>query len=188
MVLVTAVVMAVLATPGLDYLPPNTLRTPASRVRAEEQMGPVGMHAGWAVAVFNRRCRLPLVKVLEPLQKPFRIAQSWNLYRDGPRRMRELEIQVDGKPVYRMGSSNLNWLAGPLSNRKIRPVVESTARSPESRNWRGLARFVVERARLDYPEATFVALVFEVADFPGEEFEASHRIVAESPEWKARLP
>ena len=186
--LVTAVVMGVLATPGLDYLPPSTLRTPASRADLAEQIGPVGMRAGWGVALFNRRCRLPLVRVLEPLQKPFRIAQSWNLYRDGPKRMRELEIQVDGQVVFRMRDPELNWLEGPLSNRKIRPVLESTARSVESRNWRGLARFVVERARVDYPDARSGALVCEVGDFPGGSFDESHRIVAESPLWEVRLP
>ncbi len=187
LVLSAAIVMGILATPGLDYMPIHTLRSTADQARLEEQVGPVGMRVAWGIAWFNRRVRVPVVKVLEPIQKPFRVAQSWNLYRDGPKRIRRLEVHVDGEPVFRVGDPDLDWLAGPLSNRKLRPVVESTARSVESRNWRGLARFVVNEARKDFPEAQSVALVVEVGDFPGRMLKESHRIIAESPGWEARL-
>jgi len=177
--------MGVLATPGLDYMPRNALRTAKNRALLEERIGAVPARIGFGLVTFNRKLRLPLVELLGPLQKPFRIAQSWNLYRDGPKRMRKMEIQIDDQAVFRLGDPELDWLRGPLSNRKMRPVMESTARSTESRNWRGFARFVIDRAREDYPQAQSVALIFKVGDFPGEQLEETHRVVATAPGWEA---
>ncbi len=183
-----AVAMGILATPGLDFIPSNALKSQRDRDRVEERVGAAGMRVAEGVYGFNRRIRMPLVRLLEPIQKPFRIAQTWNLYRDGPRRVRRMEIQVDGVPVYRTGDPVLQWLGPQLGSRKIRPVLETTTRSRRSRNWKGISRYIVEKAREDYPQAEEVALLFLVGDFPGTRMEESHRIVAQEPLWLVRMP
>lgn len=169
-------------------MPSRALATERARNLVEERVGPVGLQAAELVVGFNEHIRLPMVRLLEPVQKPFRVAQTWNLYRDGPRRVRRMEIQVDGVPVFRMGDSDLQWAGSQIYNRKVRPVLESTAQSRKSRNWKGLSRFLVEKARLDHPDATKVELLFLVGDFPGVRMEESHRVVAESPLWLVRMP
>ena len=183
-----AAAMGILATPGLDFIPANALGSERARALVEERGGATGLQVARWIDGFNRRARLPLVHLLEPIQKPFRIAQTWNLYRDGPRRVRRMEIQVDGDPVYRTGDPVLRWLGPQLASRKIRPVLETTTRSRRSRNWKGLSRFIVERARQDNPQAERVDLLFLVGEFPGVRMEESHRIVAQAPLWLVRMP
>jgi hypothetical protein len=180
--------MGILATPGLDFIPSKALASKQAREQVVERGGAVGLKVGQVVVGFNRYARLPLVHVLEPIQKPFRIAQTWNLYRDGPRRVRRMEIQVDGVPVFRTGDRSLQWLGPQLASRKVRPVLETTTRSRRSRNWKGISRFVVERARQAHPQAEKVELLFLVGDFPGVRMEESHRIVAQAPLWLVRMP
>jgi hypothetical protein len=183
-----AVAMGILATPGLDFIPSNALASERARDLVVERGGAAGLQMAQWIEGFNRRARMPLVHLLEPIQKPFRIAQTWNLYRDGPGRVRRMEIQVDGVPVFRTGDAALQWLGPQLASRKIRPVLETTTRSRRSRNWKGISRFVVERARADHPQAKKVELLFLVGDFPGVRMEESHRIVAQAPLWLVRMP
>jgi hypothetical protein len=180
--------MGILATPGLDFIPSNALGSERARALVEERGGATGLQVARWVDGFNRRARMPLVHLLEPIQKPFRIAQTWNLYRDGPSRVRRMEIQVDGDPVYRTGDPALQWLGPQLASRKMRPVLETTTRSRRSRNWKGLSRFVVEQARQAHPQAEKVEMLFLVGDFPGVRMEESHRIVAQAPLWLVRMP
>jgi hypothetical protein len=180
--------MGILATPGLDFIPAKALGSERARDLVEERGGATGLRVAHWVNGFNQRARMPLVHLLEPIQKPFRIAQTWNLYRDGPRRVRRMEIQVDGDPVYRTGDPALQWLGPQLASRKIRPVLETTTRARRSRNWKGISRFIVERARQDHPQAKKVELLFLVGDFPGVRMEESHRIVAQEPLWLVRMP
>ena len=187
LVLLVAVVMGILATPGLDFMPKGALQTKASTAVVESRLGPLGVEVARGVVAFNRNVRLPMVKLLEPVQKPFRVAQTWNLYRDGPRRVRRMEIQVDGAPVYRTGSDTLDWAQVELANRKLRPVLETTARGRSSRNWRGRSRYIVEKARGDFPDAQQISLLFLVGDFPGVRMEESHRIEAAAPLWIVRM-
>ncbi len=156
-----------LATPGLDFL---------------------GTRDQGVIADFNRTVRVPLIRPLEPIQKPFRIAQNWSLYRDGPARVRRLEVRIDGELRYRSLDSEHAWLAPQLRSRRLRPVVESSCRytNNKAKNWRGLTRFIAERALEAWPEATQVELTCTVSPFPGEDPEPTHRMDALAPDWQPR--
>jgi len=156
-----------LGTPGLDFLD-------------SKDQGVIGR--------FNRAVRVPLIRPLEPIQKPFRIAQNWSLYRDGPARVRRLEVWVAGELRYRSLDSEYDWLAPQLRSRRLRPVVESSCRytSGKARNWRGLTRYVAERALERWPEATQVQLTCTVSPFPGEDARPTHRMEASAPDWTPR--
>jgi hypothetical protein len=62
-------------------------------------------------------------------------------------------------------------------------MVESTARSKNSKNWKGLTRFIVTQARADFPEAKEVVLQSMKGRYPKGEMKPGHRILAEAPDW-----
>jgi hypothetical protein len=177
----------VLATPGLDFLGAQELTSERQVNLLREQAPEPVVKLLVGVAEFNRNYRLPLVEFLEPLQKPFRIAQTWSLYRDGPGKVRRLEVRIDGEPVYRSGDAELDWLAPQLESRRIRPVAETTTRLRQSRNWWGLTRLVVQSARRDFPQTEKVEIVALSGSFPGENLREKHRIVATAPDWHPAL-
>ena len=179
--------MLVLATPGLDFVGVQDLSTERQVDLLREQAPEPVVQLLVGIAEFNRNYRRPLVEFLEPIQKPFRIAQTWNLYRDGPGKVRRLEIRVDGEAVYRSGDDDLDWLSPQLESRRIRPVAETTVRLRQSRNWWGLTRLVVQEARRDFPETEEVVLVALSGAFPGENLQEKHRIVAAAPDWHPRV-
>jgi hypothetical protein len=164
-----AAVLAVMAllflvgTPGLDHL--------GSRLSIKER------------ARLNKTIRAPVKKHLGGFQPLFRVRQSWNLYRDGPRKVYRLEIRVDGEPVYRSEDPVLTWLQPQLRNRRLRPVVESTTKKNKSGNWRGLSRYVVQQARAEWPEATKVELVALKRRRSATRLKSSHRITSTAPDW-----
>lgn len=183
-VLVVHALIWVLATPGLDYLGKHSFITERERSALREEVGEPLARAAFAAAAFNRSVRLPLTDLIAPLQRPFRISQEWNLYRDGPSRYRLLEVWVDGQLRFRTADDAHDWLAPQLRNRRVRPVVESTAMRKGSPNWRGLTRFIVARALAEDAGVREVELRALEGPFPGTELKVHHRVFARAPGWE----
>lgn len=175
--------LALLGTPGLDFLGEGTLSSAADQEMWRKRSVEPWTTAGLLLTKVNREVREPVVDKLAPLQRPFRVSQEWSLYRDGPSKVRRLEVRLDGELVHRSADPAHPWLADVLRNRRIRPVVESTCTSTRGANWRGLGRLVVERARADRPGLKKVELTCTVAEFPGHDATVHHRYVATDPSW-----
>ena len=179
--------LALHGCPGLDYLGKGDFVSERSQNELREQMPEIGVQTAIAIGAFNRRVRLPLVEKTDWIQKPFRVAQTWNLYRDGPGRVNRLEILVDGEVVHRTADGERDWLTPQLRSRRIRPMVESTARKKTSKNWRGLSRFISDRAREDFPGVQSVEIRATQKPFRGGQERVRHRILMSAPDWKAVL-
>ncbi|MDP2310341.1 MAG: hypothetical protein Q8P18_30270 [Pseudomonadota bacterium] len=176
--------LALLGTPGLDFLDAKTLRSAADQAAWRSRNGEPWETVGLVVTRFNREVRLPVVNALSPLQRPFRVSQEWFLYRDGPSKVRRLEVHLDHELVHRSADPAYPWLADVLRNRRIRPVVESTCASANGPNWLGLGRLIVARARAERPAVERVELVCTEAPFPGRDATVHHRYVASAPAWE----
>ncbi len=176
------VVLLIVGTPGLDHL--GWRMSKKSEARMIKRLGPTNTGVAKHLVDFNKEVRRPVAKKVGGFQPVFRIRQAWNLYRDGPYLIYRLEVRVDGEPVFRSKDPDLDWLEAQLSNRRIRPVVESTVKKWKSANWRGLSRFVVAQARAEWPEAKRVELVSLKSKRPGNQSRIQHRIVSSSPDWE----
>jgi hypothetical protein len=187
LLLVVYFLVALHGCPGLDYLGARDFVSEKSRQEIREQMSEIGAQAAFAIGAFNRKVRLPLVRKTEWVQKPFRVAQTWNLYRDGPGRVHRLEIRIDDTLVYRSASDEYDWLEPQLRSRRTRPMVESTTRKRFSKNWKGLTRYIVRKALEDFPEAQEISLLSLSGRYPRGKMKPRHRIVAAAPDWKPEL-
>ena len=176
----------ILATPGLDYMGINDYKTEKSQAQVVQNVGVIPAQFAFGAAAFNRNIRKPLVDLLAPVQRPFRVSQEWSLYRDGPGQYHTFEVWVDDTLRFRTADPNYDWLAPQLRNRRVRAMVESTAMKRDSPNWRGLARYIVAQAREDFPDAQGVQIKCQVGPYPGSQLTLSHSIVAAAPDWKAR--
>lgn len=181
--LLVHVIFWVLGTPGIDYLPSLHLNQSEVAKKVREDLGSAAELA-FAIDRLDRHLREPVVDLLEPLQRPFRISQEWSLYRDGPSQYRLLEIYLDGDLRFRTADPRHAWLAPQLRNRHVRPVVESTAMKRGSPNWRGLARYVVEQARAQGLVQQQVQLRALGGPFPGRKLTTTHTILATAPLWE----
>jgi hypothetical protein len=176
-VLLLGLWLVLLGVPGLDFLNRGDYAEPEDREAAP----------GWALVADVNRTRMDLIAPLELPQRPFRIAQSWGLYRDGPRMVRRLEVYVDGELKHRSLDDEHDWLSSELRSRRLRPVVESSCRytNSKARNWRGLTAFIADRAVEDFG-AEKVALACTIAPFPGSERRETHRMVSKQPGWNPK--
>ena len=172
----------IVGTPGLDHM--GWRLSSKEEARLKNRYGDLLAGAAKKTMSFNKEIRGPIKRKVGGFQPVFRIRQAWNLYRDGPRKIYRLEVQVDGTPVYRTEDPELDWLAPQLRNRRLRPVVESTVKKFKSANWRGLSRFVVAQARAEWPDATEVALISFSGKRPGKVLKPRHRIVSSAPRWE----
>jgi hypothetical protein len=185
-VLAAGFVVLCLGTPGFDFMKRNDMRTTGDRAKLAQHAPEPVVQGVAGLYWLNRTVRLPIADRLEWIQKPVRGAQNWNLYRDGPSRVRRLEIWVDGELLYRSKDADHDWLEPQLTNRRVRPMVESTTMKTNSKNWRGLTRFIVHRALQDHPDAQHVELRCTAARFPGDaEPVVRHTIHADAPDWVA---
>ena len=182
-ILLAHLLLLILGMPGLDFLPPTFLQSEQTQEAMKKAYGDLTTQIATAASDLNRS-RLSLEKRIGKIQPIFRVSQSWHLYRDGPQPIRKLEIQVDGVPVSRTLDSRLDWMESTLRTRRIRPVVESVASKPKAANRKGLARFIVDQARADFPKIRRVDIISMSGRRPGDRLERKHRFVARSPEWK----
>ncbi|RME25070.1 MAG: hypothetical protein D6798_09755 [Deltaproteobacteria bacterium] len=183
LVLVAHLLLLLLGTPGLDLMKPEDFDEPAEQEAARARHGPLLGALLVEIAWVDEHLRLPVYERVAPIQRPFRARQSWHLYRDGPDRVRRLEIRVDGRLVHRSADPAHAWGAAWLRNRRIRPVMQAVARRPGSPNRRGMVRAIIHAARRDFPEAGEITVTATRAPFPGTEAAPTHRYVAVAPDW-----
>jgi hypothetical protein len=182
-VLAVGASMLIAAPPGLEFGGIRGLDSEAKREAARAQYGEVLVALGVAFAALERGLRRPLAAPLLPLQRAFRIEQTWNFYPDGLGWVYRLEIDVDDALVFRMNDPEHAWLAPQLTCRRLRPLVQATAVSMNSRNSEGVARFVVRHAREDFPDASEVVIRSMRGAWPGDRLTEHHRLYAGAPEW-----
>ncbi len=172
------------ATPGFDNWNANSLKSPASREEAIKDLGPVIGRAAIATADINRAVRLPLARLLVPAQRVFRVRQSWALFGGGPGKVRELEVVVDGRVVYRTRDAEHAWRSEQLGNRRVRPMIDSLASKSDAFNWKGMGRYLVTHAREDFPGATEVVIRATRQPYGGTERSVAWQRVARAPAWE----
>ena len=129
-ILFAAILLFWLGMPGVAFLSPNHLKSPAKQSTFRARWGEPWTTISIASAELNR-FRLPIARALGGLQPVFRVSQAWHLYRDGPRTIRRMEIVVDGERVYRTNDPTLDWRSGTFRNRRIRPMAESLTIKPQ---------------------------------------------------------
>lgn len=177
-------VLLLLGTPGLDGMRRSELRSSEDKAELIEQIGEFWGGVGIGIADFNRDVRLPPHDALHILEQPIRGAQNWALYRDGPNRVRRLEVYVDGDLKHRSADRDYDWLSPQLRMRRVRPMVETTTMSTLAQNWEGLSRFIVQEAVAEWPDAEHVELKAMWVPFPDvAEPTMHHHIVAVAPDW-----
>ena len=182
--LLAFVILGVLGTPGLDFLGEQNLQKPSKREQFLNRFGPLWGAVGLSIFDADQVIRQPLVRMFEPIQRPFRISQSWSLYRDGPSRVMRMEIQVDGRIVYRSVDDEYPWMQEIFRNRRVRPMVETTVMEVDAPNRLGLSRFIRQRAQQDFPGTKRVDILALWGPFPGTAMSEHHRLTMEAPEWK----
>lgn len=185
-VLLGHVLLLWFGTPGLDFMKRHELESEKDRKKLRANLGPPA-EIGIALADFNRAVRLPVLDRLGPIQRVFRVRQSWHLYRDGPSRVRRMEIWADETLLHRSADSSLTWRDAQLRNRRLRPMIETSAREKDAGNWRGLTRWVVAEVREDRPATLKVELRSTWSVFPGDKPRWHHSFVAEAPDWNPRI-
>jgi hypothetical protein len=173
-------------TPGFDFMKTSDFNSDEERAQLIEDVGPIAGNIGIALYALNREVRRPVTDKLHLLERPFRLSQDWNLYRDGPSRVRRLEILVDGDLKYRSGDPKHDWLEPHLHNRRIRPIIENMSRTDDVKNWRGVTRYVTRRAREDFPDCDRIEIRALQGRFPGEKMWKHHAWVAGDPGWAPR--
>ena len=178
---VVYLVLLIVAAPGLSFLKPGLLRTDKAKATYRAEHGVLATTLVSAAGNL-RRTQEPLAKALGGFQPIFRVRQSWHLYRDGPSTIRRMEIRVDGVPVYRTMDDHLRWAEPIFRNRRIRPMAETLVKKPRAKNRAGLGRYIVARARADFPAAQVVE-IRSLWSKRGGEPKTHHRMVASAPEW-----
>ncbi len=183
LVLLAHAFLLIMGAPGFDFMNVKDYAT------AEQRAAIIGEHPIWgrvvvALYAVNRELRRPLMAQLKPIERSFRIAQDWNLYRDGPSRVRRLEIYVDGALVYRSADPDYTWLEPQLRNRKLRPALENAARRSDTPNWPGIVRYLARRARADFPGAQRVEVLATWSPYPGTDPSPHHGYRVQAPDWE----
>jgi hypothetical protein len=180
-VLATIAWMILLGFPGLDRLNPK-------HYEGERRERLLQKGAGGAVEVFlgdvDRLVRRPITDRLEWTQRVPRVSHSWHLYRDGPGKVRRLEIWVDDELWFRSQDDAHAWRRPQLTMRKFRPMVSTTASDPRAKNWRGMVRWAAREAYKDKPDLREVRVVGTATPFPGvKEAKVTRVYVAKPPEF-----
>ena len=183
LVALVALTLLCAGAPYFDYIPAY-VRTPAS-IDREVAKSPAWVRpVHRALLTFEVTVRGPLANQLRPIEKVFRIAQSWHLYRNGPGRVARLEIWADDALLHRSLDDEHDWLDPIRRSRRVRPVAEAVVSADGGRSELGFTRFIVDRVRAERPETRVVELRAMWAPWPGTDPELHHAFVAEAPDWK----
>ena len=174
-------VLLIVSMPGVSFLKKNLLLSHADQQRFERRHGRIALHTVATAADLNR-ARRPLAEAIGGFQPLFRVRQSWHLYRDGPRMIRRMEIRVDGDLIYRSNDPKFSWNEAIFKHRRIRPMVETLVKKPKAKNRVGLARFIVNHAKEDFPGVQRIDISSFWGDRKGKT-KRHHRIIAEAPNW-----
>jgi hypothetical protein len=175
-----------MAMPGLDTNASKHVHEPAKRARLERRVGPVLATVALAIVQVDRTIRRPIARRLTPLERLFRIRQSWHLYTNGPKHVRRLELWADDTLLYRTRDPEHAWRAATLENRKIRPMAETVAQKDQAFNWKGYGRFVVRSVLEDRPDTEMVRIITTQARFGQPEVRHIHGRAAHAPQWALR--
>jgi hypothetical protein len=178
--LVAGGAMLMAGFPGLDFASKKEMREGVGQAR--EIAAPLGtLVAG--IAWFDLEVRRPLAELVRPVERTFRVAQEFHLYRDGPRRVDRLEVLVDGELVYRTRDAELDWRAAQFGNRHFRPMVATAAQKADAANQRGICRWIVARVQEDFPDAQEVVVRSSRTEFGVEAPWVRFSRVARAPDW-----
>ncbi len=179
-VVVAATALLVAGFPGLDFASRKKVREGVEAAR--RIAAPLGtLMAG--VAWFDLELRRPLARLVRPVERTFRVAQEFHLYRDGPKRVDRLEVLVDGELVYRTRDAELDWRAAQFGNRHFRPMVATAAQKADAANQRGICRWIVARVQEDFPDAQEVVIRSSRTEFGVEAPWVRFSRVARAPDW-----
>lgn len=168
--------MGILGFPGLDQKSMDWLQDPEDRKDAPMNE--------LLAADFQHHVRRPITSALSHLERPLRLAQSWNLYGVGPNRMVRFEVLVDDVSWFRAADPAHTYRKAFLRYRRIRPVVVNTCLD-QSRHSERLVELLVEDVRADAPDARKVVVRCTSARWPGTgEAKEMVRWTAEAPTWE----
>jgi len=188
-VLTAGFTLLMLGMPGVSFIKRGTYKGAKQRAEALERMG-VLAHLAFAAADFNRDWRIPFEHKVGRVQRPFRISQTFHLYRDGPSKVRRLEVWADDRLLHRSGDEEEPWRDAQLRNRRFRPIVEASVRKATSPNAHSMARWIVGEVQEHYPTVSRVEVRAVWSRFPGTgEQTLHHGWYADAPHWTVyRLP
>jgi len=170
-----------LAMPGASFVPKGYLSTPQARAAHQQRWGEPWTSLNVSAGILQR-IREPIIAPIRGIQPVFRVAQSWHLYRDGPRPIRRMEVWVDTALVYRTGDPEYDWREGVFRNRRIRPMAESLVVRKKARNRLGIGRLIVQLATQDFPDASRVE-IRSVWARRGKTPAVHHSMTATGPDW-----
>jgi hypothetical protein len=134
---------------------------------------------------FERRVRDPIQELFIPIERFFRIAQSWHVYLDGPKHVARLEVWADGELLYRSLDEQHAWLEPILRNRRVRPMAKAVVTDEGGRNWREFSLFIVRRVRAEWPDTQKVVLDATWSPWPGDQPVVHHSYIVQAPDWAA---
>jgi hypothetical protein len=183
LVLLVASMLLCAGAPWFDYVP-LSIRSSATIEHA------VATSPSWlrplhrAMLTFEVDVRRPLASQLKPIERVFRISQSWHLYRNGPSKVARLEIWADDTLLHRSLDDEHDWLEPILRCRRVRPVAEAVVSADGGRSEIGFTNFVVGRIRAERPETKKVELRATWSTWPGTKPEVHHTFLARAPDWK----
>jgi hypothetical protein len=169
--------------PGLDYIP-GRVHDAASITESVASDPSILRPLDRALLTFEVFVRRPLASRLEPIERFFRIGQSWHLYRNGPGRVARLEIWADDVLLHRSLDDAHAWLEPILRSRRVRPVAEAVVSESGGKSVDGFMHFVVGRILDERPETHVVELRATWSRWPGDDPKLHHSFVAEAPAWK----
>ena len=182
-VLTAGILLLMLGFPGVSFMKSGKYKRPIERKEAQERLGAFAPIA-FELADFNRDVRLPIERKVGVIQRPFRVSQTFHLYRDGPQKVRRLEVWADDELLHRSGDDDATWREGQLRNRRFRPVVESNARKVDGRNGESMVRWLLAEVLEERPTTERLEVRAAWADYPGDgETWRHHGWYAEAPHW-----
>ena len=158
--------------------------TPEQRQAYRDEVGwplsEIVITAAW----INRTGRDDLHRLIDLLETPFLIQQYWKLYPIWGTGFRQLEVLVDGELVHRSQSREHGWQNRVLRQHRITYQLNLAfpGKRPLARDY--ALRWIVDRARRDFPEATEVAVHWRVGQLPGTTSRIGQRYVGRAPDWE----
>lgn len=180
-------VFLVLATPGMDNLKKDALRTRGEQDALAEMYPPWIAALGIRVAEWNRTVRRPLASALSVVERPFLINQDWGVFDDGPPQVQRLRILIDGQIVYQTLSEEHTWLAPQLRNRHLRPLVDAFVSGGHGKDFPGLVGWLCDEALRTHPGMRRLEVLAMWGPWPGDELTVHRRAVCAAPSFEPQL-